>query len=276
MSLAVYIPAYKEPIELAEMKNHLKQEVSITDDDALIESLTTAARDVIETATGANVPRSRVMLATTFDLVLENFPWCSYIKIPRVPIVSVTSITYVDANGDTQTLSASAYVAVDLDKVGPVIHLAYNESWPATRYQPNAVTVRFIAGMAATFTAVAATNVCTVFGRTFSTGDRVQVMNSGGSLPGGLAVLTTYFVISASGSTFSLSLTSGGSAVDITSTGNGTHFIALDMIGFETLRAAIKLLVGHLYYNREAVLVTGMNPIELPMAVNALVASQHA
>jgi microcystin-dependent protein len=43
------------------------------------------------------------------------------------------------------------------------------------------------------------------------------------ALPGGLAVETPYFVINATTNNFQLSLTSGGSAIDITSAGTGTH-----------------------------------------------------
>jgi len=47
--------------------------------------------------------------------------------------------------------------------------------------------------------------------------------SSTGTLPGGLSTSTTYYVINATTNTFKVSLTQGGSAVDITSTGSGTH-----------------------------------------------------
>ncbi len=104
--------------------------------------------------------------------------------------------------------------------------------------------------MAATFTAVASTDVLTGYGRTFTDGDIVQVLNSGGALPGGLVAGTTYYVVSASGSTCKLSLTSGGSAVDVTSTGDGTHFVVSTMSDFEAARAAILLKATQYYRNR--------------------------
>lgn len=50
---------------------------------------------------------------------------------------------------------------------------------------------------------------------------------SEGTLPAGLAVETTYWIVSANkaAGTFKLSATKGGAAVDITSTGSGTHRI---------------------------------------------------
>lgn len=47
-----------------------------------------------------------------------------------------------------------------------------------------------------------------------------------GILPGGLISGMNYHVVSASGNDFKVSLTQGGEAVDITSTGSGTHYVA--------------------------------------------------
>lgn len=54
--------------------------------------------------------------------------------------------------------------------------------------------------------------------------DRVYVTTSD-TLPAPLDTTTTYYVVSASGLTCKLSLTSGGAAIDITTTGTGTHYI---------------------------------------------------
>jgi uncharacterized phiE125 gp8 family phage protein len=268
-SVSIIVPPYAEPVHLSDMKNHLKVDSSMTEDDALILAQTAAARDVIETATGANVRRNRVMVATTFDLTLEYFPCSSYIEVPRIPLVSVTSITYVDTSGTTQTLSTSVY---SVNTAEGRIHLAYGQSWPATRcgYEDR-VTVRFIAGTMASFTAVAATDIFTAFGRSFTVGDRVRLCNSGGALPSGLLPNTDYFVIAGP----KLSLTSGGSAVDITGAGTGTHFMGLDVAGFQALQAAIKLTVGAMYENRQS-FVMGFDHVTIIPAVEALVASQHA
>ena len=266
MSIAIVIPPYVEAIHKEEMKEHLKIEAAVTADDELIEALITAARDVAETGTGANARRHKVMLATTFDLKLNAFPAYS-IYLSRVPLISVTSITYVDANGTTQTMSSSDYV---VDTLNGKIDLAYSEVWPTTRPDYNAVTVRFIAGIMASFTA-ATTDICTFQGRAFTVGDRVRLMNSGGALPSGLSSLTDYFVLALD----KLSLTSGGGVVDITGTGTGTHYVGVDLQSFETLRSAMKLLVGHWYFHREAAVV-GTITQQLPMAVDALIAACHA
>lgn len=269
MSVAIAVQPFAEPITVAEMKIHLKQDSGITEDDDLIRSQIASARDVVETMTGTNVKRQKVMIDTTFTLKLDYFPSWTYIEVPRVPLVSVSSITYLDAAGDSQTWASSNYT---VDTASGRIYLTYSGTWPTTQAIANAVTVTFIAGMAATFSA-ATSDVVTISGRAMTAGDRVRVLNSGGALPAGLSALTDYFVIA--GPKFSA--TSGGSAVDVTGTGSGTHYLGTDLAGFETLRNAVKLLVGFWYENRQAVSVSaGVAAVKLPMAVEALVASQHA
>lgn len=58
----------------------------------------------------------------------------------------------------------------------------------------------------------------------WNVGDRLQIRTNG-TLPGGLSTTTIYFIRTLSGGRCQLSLTPGGSVVDITSTGSGTHTI---------------------------------------------------
>lgn len=83
-----------------------------------------------------------------------------------------------------------------------------------------------------TFTAVAATEVITTAtAHGLSIGDRVQV-SSTTTLPAGLSASTDYFVITVpSTTTMTISATDGGSVVNITDTGTGTH----SMVGWENL-----------------------------------------
>lgn len=74
----------------------------------------------------------------------------------------------------------------------------------------------------ATFTADAGTDFATSAAHGLTNGQRVTVSSSG-TLPAGLSDTLTYYVVNKTTDTFQLSLTSGGAAVDITSTGSGTH-----------------------------------------------------
>lgn len=53
--------------------------------------------------------------------------------------------------------------------------------------------------------------------------DVIEFTNSGGALPTGLFADTKYFVVSSATNTFQVSLTRGGSAVDFSTNGTGTH-----------------------------------------------------
>jgi hypothetical protein len=81
-------------------------------------------------------------------------------------------------------------------------------------------TIKFVSTQ--TFTA-ATDDVITSTAHGLADGDTIQVSNSGGALPTGLAASTTYYVRDRTADTFKVSLTSGGSAVDITGTGSGTQ-----------------------------------------------------
>ena len=72
------------------------------------------------------------------------------------------------------------------------------------------------------FTGDAGTDIFNKTAHGLSDGERVMLY-SDDTLPAGLSENTIYFVISATTNTFQLSTSSGGSAIDITDTGTGTH-----------------------------------------------------
>ena len=140
MSLKRYTAPASTPVTLAEAKAHLR--VDVSDDDALITTMIESATDMAEQATG------RALISQTWDLNLDAFP--TEIELAPVPIVSVSSFTYTDTNGATQTLSSGPdYVLDTTGDHGPArIVPAYGKTWPETRDQINAVTIRFVAGYA--------------------------------------------------------------------------------------------------------------------------------
>jgi len=74
----------------------------------------------------------------------------------------------------------------------------------------------------ATFTANATTDICTSNSHGLTEGDKVQLTTTG-TLPAGLSTATSYYVISVTTNTFQLATNPGGSAINITDTGSGTH-----------------------------------------------------
>ena len=70
------------------------------------------------------------------------------------------------------------------------------------------------------------TDTITIASHGFSEGQSVQFRNATpGNLPGGLTQSKTYYILNRTVNTFQVSLTNGGAAVDLTSTGSGTHTV---------------------------------------------------
>ncbi len=184
MGLRLITGPTASPVSLAEAKAHLR--FYGTEDDGLIAGYLMAATQSAEQQTNL------LLGEQTWELTIDQWPssvWGSggVIRLPRSPVQSVTSISYVDADGVTQTVLAGDYV-LDANVRPAAIYPAFGKAWPVTRPQANAVAVRFVVGYT--------------------------------QIP-------------------------------------------------EPIRAAILLMVGHFYENREAVIV-GQAPSELPMGVEAL------
>lgn len=148
-----------EPLTLAEAKLHSR--VDVSDDDTLITRLIVAMRQVAE------VKLKRRLVSQTWDLTLDAWPSPRYrdgrlresLYVPlsstaeigeelggNVPLQSVTSITYLDANRATQTVSPTDYRVVPgiPGRIFPVT----GKSWPAVLREPAVITIRFVCGFA--------------------------------------------------------------------------------------------------------------------------------
>jgi hypothetical protein len=150
------------PLSLDEVK--LDRGIEDDDHDTLVESAIDAA---VEGLDGYAGDLGRALITQTWKLYLDRFPpigsrdfhgysrpalWSGLhpshrwrrIALPLPPLISVTSIHYVDPNGVDQVMDPSLYVVRD----GPVgcIDLAYGAAWPSARCQPRAISIIFVAG----------------------------------------------------------------------------------------------------------------------------------
>ena len=137
MTLSTVTPPAEAPLTLAEAKAHLV--VDFTDDDDLITAQIDAARHLAEIRT------NRQLVAATYDYKIQRFS--TIIRLPKPPLVSVTSVKYLDTDGVEQTLDSAVY-DVEIASVPGVITLAYNQSWPSVRSEIEPITIRFITGYA--------------------------------------------------------------------------------------------------------------------------------
>ena len=246
------------PVSLDDAKQHCR--IDIDDDDALITSQLAAM--VLQ---GEQVT-NRQFAPAPWVLKLDTFPGTDTIELPKPPLLSISSIQYVDTDGATQTFSSGDYSADRTSEPGRVV-LGFGNSWPSARSQPDAVTITYIAGYGSVVTAVNATNVFTVAsgGRSYADNMQVRLFSVGGSVPTGLTADTAYYIRDTSGSTFKLALTAGGTAISISTDGTGTVYI--DEV-LPLIKAAIKLDTAQLYENRESYLsdVQGATPVTNPTA----------
>lgn len=124
-------------VTLSEAKNHLK--ISYSEDDQLIQDCSDFAQAYIQAESGLWLGEQ------TWRYFLDAFPCDRTITIKKGPIKSITSIKYLDADEDQQTLSASKYVfARDLYRSRIV--LRSSESWPDLPCLPQAVEIDIVGG----------------------------------------------------------------------------------------------------------------------------------
>jgi uncharacterized phiE125 gp8 family phage protein len=109
--------------------------------DPLLAMLITAARRIAERDTG------RALITQTWELVLDAF--CREIEIDMLPVPSITSVKYVDEDGDLQTMDSADYVLEPERLLSAWLRPAFEKSWPSTRRVEGAVVVRFAAGYGA-------------------------------------------------------------------------------------------------------------------------------
>lgn len=126
----------QEPVTIEEVKQHLR--VDITDDDWYIESLIKGARQYCESF------MKRAILTQTWDYQFDAWP-ANTIYLPWTPYLqSVTSVTYVDEDGNSATVSSSNYI---VDLMNGRIVLTSTGEWPSVTLRAVAgVTVRYVAG----------------------------------------------------------------------------------------------------------------------------------
>lgn len=133
-----------EPVSSTEAE--LWCRVDVSDDDTIFTDIITAARVYVENFT------RRQLITATWALYLDQF--YKPLKLPYPPLQSISSITYVDTAGTTQTLAASQY-QVDAKTQPGRLTEAYGVTWPSTRDDTyNAVTITYVAGYGTAATSV--------------------------------------------------------------------------------------------------------------------------
>ena len=135
MGVKVITPA-AAAIPTAELRAHC---YALAADDAQLEGFLAAAQAYAEHYTG------RAIGTQTLELALDSFP-DGAIELPRGSVTGITSITYVDEAGVTQTISNTLYALDNYDALQCWAVPAVDTSWPTPGAVANAVKVRYVAG----------------------------------------------------------------------------------------------------------------------------------
>ena len=128
-----------EPVTIDEVKQQIR--FGSTSEDNLIALYIAAARQYFESAT------DRQLMAATRERRYQWFP-ARVLELPRPPLLEVLSVSYLDADGTEQTLTAGTDYVVeqptgDFAARGVVRAVT---AWPTARGELGDVRVRFLAG----------------------------------------------------------------------------------------------------------------------------------
>lgn len=125
------------PVSLAIIKNHLKLDADDTSEDDLLNLYIGAATEYLQ-----NNLRLQFCSAT-YQVSLDNWGSGTYQISSYVPLQAVESITYVDANGDEQTLDPENDYVVNTKSHRPLIRV--NNMPPLGTFFAG-VSINYIAG----------------------------------------------------------------------------------------------------------------------------------
>lgn len=132
-----------EPVTLNELKQHLRLDLAFTDDDAMLTSYITAARQFAEKVTDLSIA------VKSYAAFFNGFPRIGCpLMIPKPPLVTVTAIKYLDSSYTWQTWDPLEYFIAATQTPGIVVAKTPNIYPCPITGVPGAVEVDFTSGYA--------------------------------------------------------------------------------------------------------------------------------
>lgn len=128
------------PVTREAAKQHLKREATETFEDSLIDAYLAAAVSHLDGWTGI---LGRAMCPQTWRQDFDCLSRC--IRIPVGPVISVTSITTRNSDGELATIATDNY-AIYADAIGSYVRFKDAYSYPTDLYEKGAVRLTWLAG----------------------------------------------------------------------------------------------------------------------------------
>lgn len=134
-SVTIITPPAEEPVNVDEMKGHLRLRGDDGSHDFLICNLIAAATQMIE----RDINRS--LITRTLRLHLDQFPRVIY--LPKPPTISITAVNYLDTASQPQALDPADY---HLDAAHTPARMEPATAWPDTKRLMGSVWIDYQAG----------------------------------------------------------------------------------------------------------------------------------
>jgi len=131
-------PPQVEPVSVDELKTHLR--IESTEESEYLDELERAAREYVEGLLG------RKLITQVWKVYYSSWPDGNVFEIPYGQLQAVSSVAYVDTDGESHEVSTDVYDVDTASEPGKVA-LAYNQSWPsASLYPTNPISIQFTCG----------------------------------------------------------------------------------------------------------------------------------
>lgn len=127
-------------ISLDEARAHVRRDDN--DDDTILGLLIATVASRLDGFSGV---LGRALINQTWIERADGFSAGDVFRLDLMPLVSISSVKYYDADNALQTLSPSAYSAHNRTNYS-YVRLANDEAWPATYERDDAVEITYVAG----------------------------------------------------------------------------------------------------------------------------------
>lgn len=138
MQLTLTTARVTDPVSLAECRQWLNFTAGITEDDEVLRTLIDEAYDFLERRT------NRRMLGQTWTLTLDESEVGSVIRLPLVPLRSVSSIKTTDDDGNETTVTSTNYQVRGGEN--PRVVLTADGEWPDDMREYDSMAIACVCG----------------------------------------------------------------------------------------------------------------------------------